>query len=260
MTGSGQDRKRGIKFKCKFTRYGIYLDIGRNASGTHINRLIAANMKRRRRPGETGRLTPREYFLRDPLTIASLSFTFLGLLIFASFMILPRWIPRGNPEGVYDARVWLANCLCDDGRAFLVVTNHHTFQAVWSHPGADFINLEGTWEENPDGDSLLFELEDEAQDKAGYHVKCYWGGLEWTVETAETKRSFWFPRLISGVYCDYYNRDFWQIGIAIACITIGAGNILLCIIEHIRNNRQLKRSKTEQLKPGKRASVKKECS
>ena len=153
---------------------------------------------------------------------------FLVIVLLAAWMILPRWIPRDNPEGVYDARIWLMNCLCDDGRAFLVVTNHHTFQAVMSHPAEDFINIEGTWEEKPDDNSLLFVehalssagLEDEMKDKAGYHVKCYWGGLEWTFETAENKYSFWFPRLISEVYCDYYNRYFWLNGAMIAGIIL----------------------------------------
>lgn len=160
--------------------------------------------------------------------------SFLAIVLLAAWMILPRWIPRGNPEGVYNARVWLANCLCDDGRAFLVVTNHNTFQAVWSHPGVDFINQEGTWKESPDGESLLFELEDEAQGNANYHVKCYWGGLEWTVETDETERSFWFPRLISEVYCDYYNRDFWLIGVMIASIIV----IVICGIGVLFNIRK----------------------
>ena len=159
---------------------------------------------------------------------------FLVIVLLAAWMILPRWIPRDNPEGVYDARIWLMNCLCDDGRAFLVVTNHHTFQAVMSHPAEDFINLEGTWEEKLDDNSLLFVqhalpaagLEDEVKDKAGYHVKCYWGGLEWTFETVENKYSFWFPRLISEVYCDYYNRYFWLNGAMIAGIILAVTSII----------------------------------
>ncbi len=45
--------------------------------------------------------------------------SFLAIVLLAALMILPRWIPRDNPEGVYNARIWLANCLCDDGRASL---------------------------------------------------------------------------------------------------------------------------------------------
>ena len=144
--------------------------------------------------------------------------SFLAIVLLAALMILPRWIPRDNPEGVYNARIWLANCLCDDGRAFLVVTNHRTCQAVLSHPAEDFINAKGTWENGPEGHSFVFELEDGTGET--FQAECYWGGLEWTVETDETKHSFWFPRLISGVYCDYYNKYFWLIGAMIAGIIL----------------------------------------
>ena len=173
---------------------------------------------------------------------------FLVIVLLAAWMILPRWIPRDNPEGVYDARIWLMNCFCDDGRAFLVVTNHHTFQAVMSHPAEDFINLEGTWEEKPDDHSFSFEFEDDTGKSLSYQAKCYWGGLEWTVETDKTKRSFWFPRLISEVYCDYYNRDFWLNGAIFAGIILivtGIMDVLLNVWktgklskQHIKNRKK----------------------
>ena len=177
---------------------------------------------------------------------------FLMIVLLAAWMILPRWIPRDNPEGVYDARIWLMNCLCDDGRAFLVVTNHHTFQAVMSHPAEDFINLEGTWEEKLDDKSLLFVqhalpaagLEDEVS----YHVKCYWGGLEWTFETDGNKYSFWFPRLISEVYCDYYNRDFWLNGAMIAGIILIVSGIIGVLFNIRKTGKLSKPHNNEQAK------------
>lgn len=87
-----------------------------------------------------------------------------------------------------------------------------------SHPAEDFINAKGTWENGPEGHSFVFELEDGTGET--FQAECYWGGLEWTVETDETKHSFWFPRLISGVYCDYYNKYFWLIGAMIAGIIL----------------------------------------
>lgn len=176
---------------------------------------------------KTKRLTSRNYLLCNSQTIVSLSFTFLTILVLAAFMILPRWIPRGNPEGVYDARIWLANCLCDDGRAFLVVTNHQTCQTIWLHPGEDFINMEGTWENKTDDGTLVFTFVDETEKSLSCKAKCYWGGMEWTVENAGRKQSFWFPRLLSGVCCDCYNKSFWLNGLFVACCIITAGNIIL---------------------------------
>ena len=179
--------------------------------------------------------------LRPKKAIACLSLTSLTILIFAAFMVLPRWIPRENPEGVYDARIWLANCLCDDGRAFFVVTNHQTCQTVWSHPGEDFIHMDGTWKKDPDDGTLVFTFTDETGEPLSYQAECYWGGLEWTVETVEGKHSYWFPRLISEVYCDYYNRSFWVNGTFFACCIIIAGNIILAILESRRGKRLMNR-------------------
>lgn len=235
-----QNKKTGIKFICKLTRYGLYIDIGRNASDMHINRMILANMNQVRKPGETGRLTPREYWRRGMKPKASSIICYLAIVLLAAFMILPRWIPRENPEGVYNARIWLADCLCGDGRAFLVVTNHRTCQTVWTHPGDGFINTEGTWKNGSDDHSFSFEFEDETGKSFSYQAKCYWGGLEWTVETDKTKRSFWFPRLISEVYCDYYNISFRLTGILIAGCILFAASILSATIDSRRANRLLK--------------------
>lgn len=244
MAESKQERKRGIKFICKLTRYGLYIDIGRNASDMHINRMILANMNQVRKPGETGRLTPREYWRRGmkpkATSIICYLISFLAIVLLAAWMILPRWIPRENPEGVYNARIWLADCLCGDGRAFLVVTNHRTCQTVWTHPGDGFINTEGTWKNGSDDHSFAFEFEDETGKSFSYQAKCYWGGLEWTVETDKTKRSFWFPRLISEVYCDYYNISFRLTGILIAGCILFAASILSATIDSRRANRLLK--------------------
>lgn len=241
MTESGQDRKRRIKFKCKCTRYGIFVEIGRNASDIHICRTIVANMNCRRKPGETKRLTTREYYLRDPLAIANLSFCFLTILIFAAFMILPRWIPRGNPEGVYDVRIWLANCLCGDGRAFLVVTDHRACQTVWFHPGDGFISTEGTWKNGVDDHSFVFELKDADGEILPCRAECYWGGMKWWYELDGVQSDFfWFPRLISEVYCDYYNKYFWLIGVFIAICIMYAANILFAAIASISADRLLK--------------------
>ena len=230
MAESKQERKRGIKFICKLTRYGLYIDIGRSASDIHINRRIAANMNRLRKPGETERLTAREYWRRGMKPKATSIICYLAIVLLAAFMILPRWIPRENPEGVYNARIWLADCLCGDGRAFLVVTNHRTCQTVWTHPGDGFINTEGTWKNGSDDHSFSFEFEDETGKSFSYQAKCYWGGLEWTVETDETKHSFWFPRLISEVYCDYYNKNFWLNGAMIAGIILIVTGIINAVL------------------------------
>lgn len=181
---------------------------------------------------EIKRQPSRSFFLRDPQNIACLSFTFMTILIFAALMILPRWIPRENPEGVYDARILWMNCMCDDGRAFLVVTNHQTCHAVMSHPGGDFILLDGIWEKNTDNGTLVFTIKNEVGESSSYQAECYWGGLEWTVETVKIKGSYWFPRLISEVCCDYFNKSFWLKGVLIACCIITAGNIILaCTIK-----------------------------
>ena len=242
MAESGQDKKRRIKFICKLTRYGLFIDIGRNASDMHINRLILANMNQVRKPGETGRLTPREYRRRGTKPkakdIICCLTGFLAIVLLAAFMILPRWIPRDNPEGVYNARIWLANCLCGDGRAFLVVTNHRTYQTVWSHPGEDFINTEGTWKNGADDRSFAFELEDGTGET--FQAECYWGGLEWTLETDETKHSFWFPRLISGVFCDYYNKSFWLNGALIAGIIMIVTGIIDALLNIQKTDKLLK--------------------
>ena len=250
MAESGQDKKRRIKFICKLTRYGLFIDIGRNASDMHINRLILANMNQMRKPGETGRLTPREYRRRGTKPkakdIICCLTGFLAVVLLAAFMILPRWIPRDNPEGVYNARIWLANCLCDDGRAFLVVTNHRTYQTVWSHPGEDFINTEGTWKNGADDRSFAFELEDGTGET--FQAECYWGGLEWTVETDETKHSFWFPRLISGVYCDYYNKSFWLNGALIAGIIMIVTGIIDALLNIQKTDKLLKQLRKNRKK------------
>lgn len=252
MAGPVQNKKRGIKFICKLTRYGLYIDIGRNASDIHINRTIVANINRQRKPGETKRLTAREYWRRGmkpkATSIICYLISFLAIVLLAAFMILPRWIPRENPEGVYNARIWLADCLCDDGRAFLVVTNHHTCQTVWFHPGDGFINTEGTWKSGSDGHSFAFEFEDETGKSFSYRAECYWSGLEWTVETDKTKRSFWFPRLISEVYCDYYNTSFRLTGILIAGCILFAASILSATIDSRRANRLLKQHRKNRQK------------
>ena len=246
-----QNKKTGIKFIFKLTRYGLYIDIGRNASDMHINRMILANMNQVRKPGETGHLTPREYWRRGMRPKASsiicYLISFLAIVLLAAFMILPRWIPRENPEGVYNARCWLANCLCDDGRAFLVVTNHNTYQTVWSHPGEDFINTEGTWKNGPDDHSFVFEMENAAGETLTFQAECYWGGMKWRFETEGIQSGFfWFPRLKSGVYCDYYNKSFWLNGAMIAgiiWIVTGVINVLLNIqtdklLKQLKENRQ----------------------
>jgi hypothetical protein len=173
---------------------------------------------------------------------------FLAIVLLAVFMILPRWIPRDDPEGVYNARCWLANCLCDDGRAFLVVTNHRTCQTVCFHPGDGFINTEGIWKSGSDDHSFAFEFEDETGKSFSYRAECYWGGLEWTVETDKTKRSFWFPRLISEVYCDYYNISFRLTGILIAGCILFAASILSATIDSRRANRLLKQHRKNRQK------------
>ena len=239
-----QNKKRGIKFICKLTRYGLFIDIGRNASDFHICRTILARMNQVRKPGETKRLTPREYRRREmkpkATDIICCLTGFLEIVLLAAFMILPRWIPRENPEGVYNARIWLADCLCGDGRAFLVVTNHCTCQTVWTHPGDGFINTEGTWKNGSDDHSFSFEFEDDTGESLSYQAKCYWGGLEWTVETDKTKRSFWFPRLISGVYCDYYNKSFWLIGVMIAGIIMIVTGIIDALLNIQKTDKLLK--------------------
>jgi hypothetical protein len=252
MADSVQNKKRRIKFICKLTRYGLFIDIGPNASDMHINRLILASMNQVRKPGETKRLTPREYWRRGMKPKATSIFCyligFLAIVLLAAWMILPRWIPRENPEGVYDARIWLANCMCDDGRAFLVVTNHRTCQTVWTHPGDGFINTAGTWKSGSDDHSFAFEFEDETGKSFSYQADCYWGGLEWTVETAETKRSFWFPRLISGVYCDYYNKSFWLTGAMIAGIILIVTGIIDVLLNIWKANKLLKQHKKNRQK------------
>ena len=85
-----------------------------------------------------------------------------------------------------------------------------------------------------------FEFEDETGKSFSYQAECYWGGLEWTVETDKTKRSFWFPRLISEVYCDYYNPSFRLTGILIAGCILFAASILSATIDRRRANRLLK--------------------
>ena len=254
MAKSVQNKKRRIKFICKLTRYGLFIDIGRNASDMHINRLILANMNQMRKPGETGRLTPQEYRRRGTkpkaTDIICCLTGFLALVLLAAFMILPRWIPRDDPEGVYNARCWLANCLCDDGRAFLVVTNHRTYQTVWSHPGEDFINTEGIWKNGPDDHSFVFEMENAAGETLTFQAECYWGGMKWRFETEGIQSGFfWFPRLKSGVYCDYYNKSFWLNGAIIAgiiMIVTGIINVLLNIQKTDKLLKQLKENRQNQ--------------
>ena len=104
--------------------------------------------------------------------------------------------------------------------------------------------MDGTWKKDPDDGTLVFTFTDETGEPLSYQAECYWGGLEWTVETVETvecKHSYWFPRLISEVYCDYYNRSFWVNGTLFACCIIIAGNIILAILESRRGKRLLNR-------------------
>ena len=53
-----------IKFKCKFTSYGVFLRFGRNASDMRLRRHILARINRMRRPGDAKRPSPRVYWLR----------------------------------------------------------------------------------------------------------------------------------------------------------------------------------------------------
>ena len=248
MTESRQKCKRKIKFACKCTPFGSFIEFGKDASDIRIRRLIVARIRRMRKPGSTKRPTPWECFLyklKKHFTVLSLICLFV--LSFVTMTILPRWIPRENPEGVYDARILLANCLCDDGRGFLVVTHDGTWQAVYYHPGMDYTNIPGTWKKDRDDDLLIFEIKDPDGKSFTFNARCYWGGLEWT-EKMEEPHPFWFPRLLSEVYCDYYNKYSWYGKLGITCLILTALFFISAITE-IREGIALKKQIERRHKP-----------
>ena len=248
MTEFRQNGRRKSRFICKCTPFGSFIEFGKDASDMHIRRIMVARIKRIRKPGSRKRPTIWDCFLYK-LKINSTVFSLLCLLvlIFVTMTVLPRWIPRGNPEGVYDARIWLANCLCDDGRGFLVVTNDGTWQAVYYHPGMDYINIPGTWKKDRDDDLLVFEFKDLNGKSFTFHARCYWGGLEWT-EEMEEPHPFWFPRLLSEVYCDYYNKYSWYGKLGIAFLILAALFSIITLTE-IREATALKKQITRRHKP-----------
>ena len=248
MTEFRREGRRKIRFACKCTPFGSFIEFGKDASDMRIRRLIVARIRRIRKPGSTKRPTPWECFLyklKKHFTVLFLACLFV--LSFVTMTILPRWIPRENPEGVYDARILLANCLCDDGRGFLVVTHDGTCQAIHYHPGIDYINTPGTWKKDKDDDLLVFEYKDQEGDSFTFKARSYWGGLELMEETGET-HPFWLPRLLSEVYCDYYNKHSRYGRLAIACLILAAMFSIITLTE-IREGITLKKQITRRHKP-----------
>ena len=248
MTDFRQNGRRKIRFACKCTPFGTFIGFGKDASDMRIRRLIVARIRRMRRPGGAKRPTPWDVFLYRLKMHAPVLFLIgLFILIFVTATILPRWIPRENPEGVYDAGIWLANCLCDDGRGYLVVTQDGTWQAVHYHPGMDYTNIPGTWKKDRDGGLLAFEHTDQDGDTFTFKVRSYWGGLEWMGENGEEK-ALWFPRLLSEVSCDYYNRYAWYRNLGIACLILGALCSIIALTD-IREAAALKKQIARRRKP-----------
>ena len=246
MTEFRQNGRQKIKFVC--TPFGSFIGTGKDASDMRIRRIMVARIKRIRKPGSRKRPTTWDYFLyKLKMHSTVLSLLCLLVLIFVTMTVLPRWIPRGNPEGVYDARLWLANCLCDDGRGYLVITHDGTWQAVHYHPGMDYTNIPGTWKKDREDNLLVFEHKDQDGDTFTFNARSYWGGLEWTGET-EGQKPFWFPRLLSEVYCDYYNKYSWYLKLGRACLILGALFFIMPLTD-IREAAALNKQITRRHKP-----------
>ena len=135
------------------------------------------------------------------------------------YLCVLKWIPRADPEGIYDAKIPYANCLCYDGRAYLMVFSD-SFSEGWDegkpsygtwhlyeyHPGTEETVTSGTWKRNPDNGLLEFEYkpeknktDDDTESDPVIVMKgrsCF-GGIKWQDTTSRgTTLTGWFPRLL----------------------------------------------------------------
>lgn len=164
----------------------------------------------------------------DQKNVTLAVFFLLLILFLAGCMILPRWIPRENPEGIYNARLWLMNCMCGEGRAYLVVTKDRTWHAVGTHPGDESIKIAGTWEKDQSGGILFVTRNDGKDDKFVYRAGVFQGVLKLMTESGKTE-FIWMPRLLSGFSCDYYNTAWWLNAAFAVCLIMVAASAVFAL-------------------------------